>query len=107
MKIVYIHPETTPEIYRRMETPFVKDLIKGHGVPVNGEFMPHALWNLICSHRDLHLWTKYKMKPHRHWKVSDVKKYFGIKGSGETLLERFEKLKKEVDDLYNLNNNNG
>ena len=56
---------------------------------VNGSPMGYAIWNLICSKRDLELWTKIGMKPTRHWKVTTVKKYFGIKGTGDKLLERF------------------
>ena len=31
------------------------------------------------------------MKPNRHWKVTDVKKYFDIKGTRETLYDNFIK----------------
>ena len=43
--------------------------------------------------------SKFGMKPHRRWKVSQVKAYFGIKGNRDTLLKRFEALKAEVDEL--------
>jgi len=39
------------------------------------------------------------MKPNRAWKVSHCKKYFGIKGSGQKLLDEFEALKAEVDEI--------
>jgi len=54
---------------------------------VNGVRMGQAVWNLICSKRDLSLWTR-GIKPHRHWKVSDTKKYFGIKGNRDELLRQ-------------------
>jgi hypothetical protein len=28
------------------------------------------------------------MKPHRHWRLKDVKTYFGLKGNAETILTR-------------------
>ena len=55
----------------------------------NGKPMGLAVWNLLVSKRDLEMWTKFKMKPNRHWKVSTTKKYFGIKGNGENLMEQF------------------
>ena len=58
--------------------------------------MNRAEYNLICSKRDVSLYTKRNMKPHRFWKVSDVKKYFCIKGSGDKLLSEFN----EVYDQY-------
>ncbi len=54
---------------------------------VNGNPTGHAVFNLICSKRDLSLWT-IGMKPHRHWKVSEVKKYFGIKGNRDELFRQ-------------------
>ena len=63
---------------------------------VNGQQMPQAIWNLMVSKRDLTLWCKAGMKPHRHWKVSDVKKYFNISGSRHTLLDRFMKIYHHV-----------
>tara|TARA_R100000479_G_scaffold144514_1_gene79981 strand:+ start:612 stop:923 length:312 start_codon:yes stop_codon:yes gene_type:complete len=59
---------------------------------VQGSPMPHAIWNLMVSKRDLTLWCKIGMKPHRGWKVSDVKRYFNITGTGENLLARFMKI---------------
>ena len=71
-------------------TPFLKGLEEGSRViNVDGKDMPLAIWNLIMSKRDLTLWTKIKMKPNRHWKVSTVKRYFGIKGTGEVLMNNF------------------
>jgi len=54
---------------------------------VNGTATGQAVWNLMCSKRDLALWTR-GIKPHRHWKVSDAKWYFGIKGNRDKLLSQ-------------------
>jgi hypothetical protein len=56
---------------------------------VQGTPMGHAVWNLILTKRDLSLYANTNMKPHRKWKVSDVKWYFGIKGTKQTLLQQF------------------
>lgn len=52
-----------------------------------------GMYNLICSKRDLRLYTK-GIKPHRNWKITNVKKYFDIKGSAEVMLE-------QLTELYN------
>ena len=57
-----------------------------------------AMFNLICSKRDLQLWTSHKIKPTANWKVTDVKKYFGIKGSGQALMTEFMVLHDTVWD---------
>ncbi len=76
-------------------TPFLKDLGSGRTIKFNGKDMPMAIYNLIVSKRDLGLW-KMGMKPHRGWKVTDVKKYFGFTGHDKAGLV------KQADDLYNL-----
>ena len=67
-------------------TPFQSDLL------VQYAGMPRGIWNLICTKRDLTMYVKQGIKPNRYWKVTDVKKYFGITGTGETLLENFMKV---------------
>lgn len=56
---------------------------------INGMEANRGYYNLIISIRDVSLWVK-GMKPHRHWRVTDVKKYFGLKGSAETILQRLK-----------------
>ena len=71
-------------------TQFEKDL--NAEMSINGKKSSKAIYNLIISIRDVKLWS-IGMKPHRHWKVTDVKKYFGIKGKKETLVAQLEALK--------------
>ena len=61
----------------------------GKIMEVNGKPMGQAVYNMIITKRDLSLY-QIGMKPHRRWKVSDVKKYFGIKGSGQKLMDQFD-----------------
>jgi hypothetical protein len=73
--------------------PFFQEMEESHStgkdmMSVNGKNMPRSIWNLILTKRDLFLYTK-GMRINRHWKVSSVKKYFGIKGSGQTLYDNF------------------
>ena len=73
-------------------TQFETDL--EHSMSINGGTSTKGMWNLIVSKRDLGLW-KRGMKPHRHWKVSDVKKYFGLKGNKEKI---YDDICKMVED---------
>ena len=50
-----------------------------------------AMWNLITSKGAVKLWTK-GIKPNRHWKISQVKEYFGMNGNAEVLHSKLVKL---------------
>ena len=74
------------------------------GDKMNGDCMfiieleetPHiAKWNLITSIGALKLWNK-GIKPSRHWKISQVKKYFGMNGNKKVLLAKLETLNKII-----------
>ena len=94
-----------PMVEARKNTPFFADLFptsEDKFMTVDGTPMSHGLWNMIVSHRDLKIWCTMNMKPNRGWKVTDCKKYFGLKGSGDTLLRQFEALKAEVDEIIEL-----
>ena len=71
-------------------TKFQNDL--GKSINVNGGAMPVGYWNLIISIRDCKLYSK-GLKPHRNWKISDVKWYFGVKGNAQQIAEVLEKYK--------------
>lgn len=68
-------------------TMFANDMTKS--ISVNGKPMPVGYWNLILSIRDCGLFSK-GIKPHRNWKITDVKKYFGINGNAETMYKTLE-----------------
>tara|TARA_R110000824_G_scaffold318308_2_gene505527 strand:+ start:1197 stop:1520 length:324 start_codon:yes stop_codon:yes gene_type:complete len=54
-------------------------------------------YNLICSKRDLMLFTK-GIKPHRQWRLKDVKTYFGIKGNAESVLSQLIKINEIINN---------
>ena len=66
------------------KTQFERDWAKP--IMINGKQSNIAYYNLICSIRDLGL-HNIGMKPHRFWKISDVKRYFGIKGNKHQMLQ--------------------
>ena len=68
-------------------TQYEKDLERT--INFNGRQMPIAYYNLVLSIRDVSLWTK-GMKPHRNWKLKQVKEYFGITGNADKILDRLK-----------------
>ena len=56
-----------------------------------------AMWNLITSKGAVKLWTK-GIKPNRHWKISDVKRYFGMNGNKDILLEKLQLMYKVLNE---------
>ena len=50
-----------------------------------------GMYNLICSKRDLQLYCK-GIKPNRHFKISNVKEYFGMNGNREDLSKKLNLL---------------
>ena len=74
-------------------TKFESDL--GISLNVNGSPMPAAMWNLLLSIRDCKLYSK-GIKPHRNWKISDVKWYFGVTGGAGDIAKRLEEYKEAL-----------
>jgi len=85
-----------PLIHERQDTQFFADLF--NDMSLQGQPTPLAVYNLIVTHRDLKLYcsSSGSIIPHRGWRVSDVKRYFSLKGTGKKLLERFEALKDQT-----------
>lgn len=73
-------------------TQFEQDL--NNPLVINSVTSSKAFYNLVVSIRDMKLY-QIGMKPHRFWKVSDVKAYFGVKGNKETVLEQLIALKEK------------
>ena len=71
------------------DTQFIADF--EHSLKINTSNSNRAMWNLICSRRDVKLW-QIGMKPNRHWKITDVKNYFGIKGNKDAIVDKIELL---------------
>ena len=91
-KIVKISLSKYPKMFNT-DTGFWNDLYLHFENPKG---INRGEYNLICSKRDITLWTTRKMKAHARWQISDAKAYFGIKGNGEKLLADF----MEVYDQY-------
>lgn len=75
-------------------TQFYKDLVdENKAISINGTPTSKGYYNLIVSIRDCKLFA-VGIKPHRFWKITDVKKYFGIKGNAKQLKEQLEEMQK-------------
>ena len=66
-------------------------------INVNSAPMSLGYWNLICSIRDVKLFSK-GIRINRHWKFNDVKKYFGLKGDAHKIADQLEELKDLMHD---------
>ena len=71
------------------ESQFYADLIK----ETNGT--NRGYYNLIVTIRDLKLYS-VGIIPNRYWKITDVKKYFGIKGNAVTMKAQLEEILEAI-----------
>jgi hypothetical protein len=78
------------ELIQISESQFGKDL--SNPMYINGAASSRGYYNLVVSMRDVRLYNA-GIKPHRNWKVTDVKRYFGINGNTATLLSKLEEIK--------------
>ena len=75
---------------------FFADLIdESKAININGKVTPKGYYNLIVTIRDLGLY-EIGMKPNRHWKISDVKAYFGIKGTATQMRAELKAIKEAI-----------
>ena len=85
----------TQQISINADSQFFQDLMdESKAININGNMVAKGYWNLVLSIRDCSMYAKVGMKPHRHWKITDVKKYFGIKGSAEQVHEQLVQIKE-------------
>lgn len=81
------------ELIQVSESLFGQDLSKP--MNINGAASSRGYYNLIISIRDVRLY-KAGIKPHRNWKVTDVKKYFGISGNTDVMLSKLQEIKSII-----------
>jgi hypothetical protein len=78
------------ELIQISESQFGRDL--SNPMYINGAASSRGYYNLVVSMRDVRLYNA-GIKPHRNWKVTDVKRYFGINGNASVLLSKLEEIK--------------
>ena len=64
-----------------------------------------ALYNLAVCVGQVKLFSK-GIKPNRHWRLKDVKNYFGLSGGTNKILAQLEQLQTIINDI-NLSNERG
>jgi hypothetical protein len=64
-------------------------------ININGIDVPVYYYNLLVSLRDLKMY-RIGLKPHRNWRITDVKNYFGIKGNTDALIDQLEKQLEQI-----------
>ena len=67
---------------------FMHDYVYSRPLSMNGKNMNRAVYNAIVTRRDISLYSK-GITPRRGFKISDVKRYFEIKGTKDILLDAF------------------
>ena len=77
---------------------FLKDL----ETPNNFGGTNKALYNLAVCTGQVELFSK-GIKPSRHWRLKDVKNYFGLVGGTDKILSQLEQLQAIINDI-NLSN---
>jgi hypothetical protein len=75
-------------------TQFYADLSKA--LLLNNSNTSKGYYNLLVTIRDCKLYS-IGLKPNRNWKISDVKKYFGIKGNAQQLTTQLEEIKNLIN----------
>lgn len=54
--------------------------------------LAHGNWNLLLTRRDMDMFCSHGMRPNRHWRLTDVKRYFGVTGSKEKVRDQIHLL---------------
>ena len=65
-----------------------------------------ARYNLIIVKGQLDLYRE-GIKPNRHFRLKDIKRYFGITGNTEALITKINAIDKVIQDNINLSNKGG
>ena len=81
--------------YRMLNSQWAKDFDKP--MSINGMESNKATYNLVLSIGEVRLFSK-GLKPHRNWRLKDVKDYFNIKGDTAKVLDQLEQIKYFLSD---------
>jgi hypothetical protein len=84
-------------------SPYLKDCTNETIFSMNGNPMHRGYYNLIVSIRDVKLYDR-GLRPNRSWKISHVKKYFGIKGNVGNIITQLARLQEEYIALAEMEN---
>jgi len=77
----------TIKVEQVLASQFYKDL--SNPLIINGKQSSRGWYNLIVSIRDVKMYS-VGIKPHRNWRIKDVKNYFGISGNNQSIISQLE-----------------
>tara|TARA_R110002012_G_scaffold313972_1_gene526239 strand:+ start:838 stop:1206 length:369 start_codon:yes stop_codon:yes gene_type:complete len=97
-KLIYDNPNVP--FWKHLEEHRLEQIERNNSKELPKQVMNIAIWNLIHTKRDLNMYIEHGIKPTRAWKVSHVKNYFGIKGTGQRLLDNFMEIFETVKPIY-------
>ena len=63
-------------------------------IQIQGSTVPRCLYNLMVTKRDVNLYL-HGLKPHRGWKIGDVKAYFGLTGGKQKVADAINAMHDE------------
>lgn len=75
---------------------FIRDLEKQSNQIEGAKF---ALYNLAVCVGQVKMFSK-GIKPSRHWRLKDVKNYFGLSGGTNKILAQLEQLQTIINDIH-------
>ena len=81
---------TPAQMLAVVQSPFAAQL--GDNFSFNGGRMSRGMYNLMVTRRDMKMYARHNMKPHRFWKITDVKTYFGLSGGKDKVCQQIEEL---------------
>ena len=72
-------------------------------IKIQGRDVPRYLYNLMVTRRDVNLYL-HGLKPHRGWKIGDVKAYFGLKGGKQKVADAINAMHSELVEQFKNSN---
>jgi hypothetical protein len=97
MQTIIKHNEKSTQVVMNDNCQFIRDLEKQSNQIEGARF---ALYNLAVCVGQVKLFSK-GIKPNRHWRLKDVKNYFGLSGGTNKILAQLEQLQTIINETIN------
>lgn len=91
----------THEYIKVLDSQWYKDF--DSPININGRQSTRAYWNLIVLKGQVRMYAKTGMRAHRGWKITAIKKYFGLSGNPQTLTDKLDYLHSAITNTLNEN----
>ena len=94
-------PFTFNEGAKVLDSQWYKDF--DNPININGRESSRAYWNLIVLKGQVRMYARTGMIAHRGWKITAIKKYFGLSGNPKTLTDKLDYLHNSLTNNPNEN----